>query len=347
VAYLIGTDEAGYGPNLGPLVITAASFRIAEEAVGPVVDDGAIDLYHHLSSFVRRDLRDSPLAANLDLPGAAEVPPVVIADSKLLYKPRQSLCSLERGVLGMLGSCGKPYESWQTLWAELGADIDGAVEDPGVVRVEAPWHADYDRPLPLDAAASDVQRAAALLRLGWQTTSVAPGVVRSRAIFPAGFNRRVACEGNKATVLSRATLELVYEIVRSLPGDEAVFVSCDKHGGRSRYAALLSQCWPDDYVSVRRETPGESVYRIGAGPAIRQVAFRAGGESHLASAFASMVSKYLRELAMRAFNDFWQKYLPELKPTAGYPLDARRFRQDVAGVQRKLGIADHCVWRDR
>ena len=28
MAYLIGTDEAGYGPNLGPLVVSATVWRV-------------------------------------------------------------------------------------------------------------------------------------------------------------------------------------------------------------------------------------------------------------------------------------------------------------------------------
>ena len=32
MAYLIGTDEAGYGPNLGPLVISATLWEVPEEA---------------------------------------------------------------------------------------------------------------------------------------------------------------------------------------------------------------------------------------------------------------------------------------------------------------------------
>ena len=43
------------------------------------------------------------------------------------------------------------------------------------------------------------------------------------------------------------------------------------------------------------------------------------------AALASMTSKYLRELAMRAFNEFWCGRVHDLAPTAGYPRDARRF----------------------
>jgi hypothetical protein len=60
-----------------------------------------------------------------------------------------------------------------------------------------------------------------------------------------------------------------------------------------------------------------------------------------------MACKYLRELSMYAFNEFWRRHVPELKPTAGYPDDARRFRRDIAAAQRKLGIADEVLWRKR
>jgi hypothetical protein len=60
-----------------------------------------------------------------------------------------------------------------------------------------------------------------------------------------------------------------------------------------------------------------------------------------------MTSKYLRELSMAAFNAFWQRHVRDLKPTAGYPVDARRFRQQIATVQAELGIEDQQLWRAR
>lgn len=58
-----------------------------------------------------------------------------------------------------------------------------------------------------------------------------------------------------------------------------------------------------------------------------------------------MAAKYLRELAMHAFNQHWLERLPELQPTAGYPGDSRRFKSDIAAVQQSLGIDDRIVWR--
>jgi hypothetical protein len=65
------------------------------------------------------------------------------------------------------------------------------------------------------------------------------------------------------------------------------------------------------------------------------------------TALASMTAKYLRELAMKAFNEFWCALVPDLRPTAGYYGDSRRFKRDIANKQRELGIDDHLVWRNR
>jgi hypothetical protein len=68
---------------------------------------------------------------------------------------------------------------------------------------------------------------------------------------------------------------------------------------------------------------------------------------HFTVALASMLSKYLRELLMREFNCFWQKHLPELKATAGYPGDSARFFAEIRPVASKLGIPESVLWRQR
>jgi hypothetical protein len=60
-----------------------------------------------------------------------------------------------------------------------------------------------------------------------------------------------------------------------------------------------------------------------------------------------MAAKYLRELAMQAFNAYWAERLPALRPTAGYPADARRFKEEIAQVQAAEKISDATLWRNR
>ncbi|MBR5626869.1 MAG: hypothetical protein IKW74_04530 [Thermoguttaceae bacterium] len=78
-----------------------------------------------------------------------------------------------------------------------------------------------------------------------------------------------------------------------------------------------------------------------------EIRFTAKGEKNRPTALASVASKYIRELSMIAFNQFWQKHIPELKPTAGYPVDAIRFRQDIQCKQQELDIPMIQLWRNR
>ena len=74
MGYLIGTDEAGYGPNLGPLVISATVWE-APEGVG------GEDLFGRLGHLI------APGANGVSAGG----PCVAIADSKRLYAPGKGL----------------------------------------------------------------------------------------------------------------------------------------------------------------------------------------------------------------------------------------------------------------
>ena len=62
---------------------------------------------------------------------------------------------------------------------------------------------------------------------------------------------------------------------------------------------------------------------------------------------SSDLCKYAREVGLELFNRFWQQHVPGLKPTKGYPEDAKRFRDDVDAARQKLGISDREFWRCR
>ena len=58
-----------------------------------------------------------------------------------------------------------------------------------------------------------------------------------------------------------------------------------------------------------------------------------------------MASKYLREVLMLEFNRFWREHIPDLKPTAGYPVDAARFLQAIRPTIEMLGLREESLWR--
>ncbi|MBN2216863.1 MAG: hypothetical protein JW719_05770 [Pirellulales bacterium] len=316
--YYLGTDEAGYGPNLGPLVITATVWH-ASEPLDP------------------RRFHDRLAPAIVQAPRLASAASVAMADSKVLYTSGKGLRHLERGLLAALLAIDRPVETWESAWTAL----DGQSRE---ARRALPWYADYQCSLPLAVGPDDIRRLAASLREAFDRSGVRLVAVRSRVLFPAEFNALCDRHESKGLVLSHATLGLLAEAVGGL-GDEPICILCDKHGGRDRYADLLAEHFPDWLIEIHGESRDRSTYRLGPPERRMEITFAAKAESYLPAALASMASKYLRELAMRAFNAFWTARVKGLRPTAGYPVDAKRFMQEIATCREALGIDDHLLWR--
>ncbi len=321
MTYLLGTDEAGYGPNLGPLVVSATLWH------APDLADGE-DLHQRL--------RDVVSTSPSDRDGTGRV---AIADSKLLYRPGSGLKQLERGVLAAWAACGKKPNTWRQLWAVADPDSDSQ-------RKQLPWYLDYDTSVPVEMSREHIEQVAERFQNGLKRAHVALCSVQSAAVYPQRLNRLMDQLGSKGTALSLVTLQLVKKLLRHVDHG-SIFIVCDKHGGRNKYRKLLQENFPDYLVEVLCEGRAESCYRTGPKERRIEFQFRARGESFLPAALASMVSKYLRELSMRAFNEFWRQFDPSLRPTAGYPVDARRFKQEIARFQTKLAIDDCLLWRSR
>ena len=72
-----------------------------------------------------------------------------------------------------------------------------------------------------------------------------------------------------------------------------------------------------------------SVYTFGAS----SIEFTVGADGfRMETALASMLAKYIRETAMTLFNKWWSERVVGIKPTAGYPTDAKRFLKDLAAA---------------
>ncbi|QEG37775.1 hypothetical protein [Bythopirellula goksoeyrii] len=341
MAWLIGIDEAGYGPNLGPLVVAASAWWVEDESRVASCESRAnksprssialagrrglaCDLYTHLADIV------SPTPSTTQ---------IAIADSKQLYKPGAGLRQLERGVLvGLRNGLGDEPARWKTLI--------------GTHAPKVPWYADYNCKLPLDAGREEITD----LSSRFTTACVFAGVhlhdLRTRMVFPREFNELTTHFGTKGAALSHVSIGLVRDVLESLPSSHPpapspLFITCDKHGGRNRYLALLQHYFPDQWIDTLAESGPVSHYAWGASDSRTEIKFRTNGEAELPVALASMTAKYHRELAMRAFNDYWCRQIPGLKPTAGYPMDAKRFKAAIAGRQRELAIEEADIWREK
>ena len=315
MGYLIGTDEAGYGPNLGPLVISATLWEVPEGV-------GSEDLYRRLEAVITR------LAGGLQ-----RLNPRGHGRFQEAVSVGQGVAAAGTRPVGGLRALG-PVAShlrakFGKFWPAGAAAVcrDEFGYSPG--RRPCRW-------MPMRPNSN-------LSARGWRRRFPQPECgcwrVRSRAIFPRQFNELVAEQGSKGAC-SRGRPRLgrhAGRVVAPWANRRAVRQAWRARSLRAAIGGILSRPAHRDIWPVGEQ----SVYRFG--PQERRIEFRfqARAEAHLPAALASMASKYLRELAMRAWNEFWCGRLPGLAPTAGYPQDAVRFKAQIATVQCELGIEDH------
>jgi ribonuclease HII len=311
--WIVGIDEAGYGPNLGPFVMTAVACHVGDAHADA-------NLWDTLQGATRR-------AA--DPPGTR----ILVADSKVVFSQTRGLAELEHGVLA---AChGRTAATIEDFLGHVGLDCRDEV------RREL-WYAGTTV-LPVEADPDACGRAGKALGDHCETLAVRWGWIRSVVVCPAAFNALLDQWGTKAAVLTTSMVRLL----RALPRDgEPVAVFIDKHGGRNAYSAMLQPAFDDGLVLAREEGALRSTYEVtDAGRDVR-VTFepRADG-NHFCVAMASMVSKYLREVLMLEFNRFWQAKVPGVKATAGYPTDSTRFWEEILPTVRAMKIAPDTLWR--
>ena len=313
---LIGMDEAGYGPNLGPLVVTVTVWEVPGSP-------REFDLWEAMADVAQQSPSKEPLKLQ-------------IADSKQVYSPAKGLAALEKSVLSALRLVGHEPQTLGELSADLKSQISNFKSQipPWLIGRDLPLPTEIDRPLIGDLATKWLEccrRAGVTLK-----------AIRSEIVQAERFNALVREYDNKALALSRTSLNLLRSVWN--PDDEQpTLVICDKHGGRNRYDDLLAEVLDDRMVFAVGEARERSVYRVGSS----ELRFQMKAEANFPVALASLVCKYVRELSMHVFNQFWAEHVPGLKPTAGYPLDAVRFKQDIAEAQKRLGITDDVLWRER
>ena len=298
---LVGIDEAGFGPILGPLVVSSSTFSVPRNLIGA-------DLW--------QTLRKSLAQKRKRLSGR-----LLIADSKKAYSKSLGTKHLERTVIACLKCLGEEPATLNELISLLCPDCLERLSD-------YPWYkgaGDYR----ISAEPADIALASAVLADDMTANGIKLLKLQSCCLDVAHYNKMVSSVKNKARVLFTATSQLIKNAFDNFAGDELQII-VDRQGGRVHYRAILQRMFSDMELKILSESPAASSYELRADDKKMRVHFVVkADERFLPVSLASMVSKYLRELLVANINRYFAGYHRDLRPTAGYWKDGLRFIKDL------------------
>ncbi len=296
---IAGIDEAGYGPRLGPLCVGFAAFEVA--ACDP---REPVCLWESLAPGVGRWAQRKTAA-------------LVVDDSKKLKRTgERPLRELEKTALAHLAALDEAPATDLEALAALGCAAPAASQ--GAIDLDEPEH---ERKITANVLRERLNRAGARV--------AALGV---ESVPAARFNEAWQRTGSKAALeleMIGPRLRWVWERSETCDGGGAL-VSLDRLGGRTRYGAALRAAVPGTEVEEIAREEGRVLCRLHTPGREMHVEVLVGGDGRrYATALASVVAKWSRELAMARFNRAFAALAPELKPTAGYGTDANRWIREA------------------
>ena len=301
MAVLVGIDEAGFGPILGPLVVTSSTFSLPNNLL-------ASDLWRILTKSIA-DKRKYLFGR------------LLITDSKKAYNRSLGIKHLERTVLAILRCLDMKPITLRELIEVLCPDCLERLS-------EYPWYK-HTHSYLLSPDTEDRTIAAVVLSDDLASNGIELKVLKSCCLDVAYYNKMVESVKNKASVLFTATSRLIQDAYNNFSG-ENLHIIIDRQGGRMHYRQNLQRMFPDMSLSIVRESPMVSSYDLQTESGAMRVHFVVSADQqYLPVSLASMVSKYLREILIGCMNRYFTGLGPNIKPTAGYWQDGLRFIEDL------------------
>lgn len=296
---LAGVDEAGLGPTLGPLATAGAALAVPDDWLPSTP-------WESLGGALCREWRKGEER-------------LVVADSKVVYK-RGGMAALEAaaGAFSLLAA-GAP----RPVLALSGLDA-----------AEAGVHPCYSRalePFPLHADAAAIRGMAEKIGEAMEAVGTAAAHVEAAVLYEPVLNRRYDSGLNKNQALLVETGWHLRRLAEKFP-DQRILAVVDKQGGRNDYLPFLTALFPGAWLETLACGPAASRYRMRRAGGDVEFRFQVKADADsFPTALASMTAKYVRERAVAELNAWFGERLDGLRPTAGYPEDARRWLSEVRG----------------
>lgn len=229
-----------------------------------------------------------------------------VDDSKKIYKTKSGLKKLEYNVLA--------------FYYLLNKEIPGTLQDfiPSLLE---PW---YKEPLkmPLNNSTEEIIDASNKIKEEFNKRDINLLDIKRSAVSARNFNLLIDKFDNKSVVIQKIMDPLIFSAIKHPKTNKLVI---DKQGGRKFYKDYLADLIGTT-IDIISEENNSSLYSYNNGT----IEFRAKADSSSFNvALASMFSKYMREISMKSFNNYWRDKNKDIKATAGYYTDGMRFIKDL------------------
>lgn len=307
MAVLVGIDEAGYGPLLGPLIVSSAAFSVPDELVKS-------DLWRVLKAAVGK--HKSRLAGRL-----------LVTDSKKAYSRTAGIAHLRRTVLAHLYSLENGLGFHDVTADSLLKALCGSC----IERLsEYPWYQDLSNK-KLGGNIEDIAIACGALQRAFTNKGIKLLNISSRCLDVGYYNKMVTAVKNKASVLFTAVSELIKDCFDEYAKDsQPLQIIIDRQGGRINYRKSLQRMFEHMELKVIRQDNKVSSYELAEAGRLMRLHFVTGADrKYLAVSLASMTSKFIREVLVDSINTYFLDRCSGLRPTAGYWKDGQRFIKEL------------------
>jgi len=310
--FVVGIDENGYGPLIGPLVATAAAFEVP-------------------------DYEPEKMAAALSQ-GTR------VADSKSFL----SHSNMEKGEITTLAYLACSDQGAPDNYASLLENllVPSPVDGPACPKPAREMCFGGIEGLPIFSKPEDVEKAASTLPNLLASHNIRFVGARCVMLCAGNFNILYKAISGKA-LLDLFLFELLITGMSTVLQSEALYL-CGKVSGMKRYSdrfVLLGAGIETKGIEAMIEEPALSEYKIQGIGTVRFV--RSGDSIHPPTSLASVIGKYLRELSMSAINGFLKRQFGIEDGISGYR--DKKTKEAVARVLpgiEVVGIPRHCLLRD-
>jgi len=368
--YVLGIDEAGYGPDIGPLVVTSSLFRLSEKYHSE-------KFWDTLSEIISKKTKEFPEK-------------VIVSDSKDIFKnhPKNyligettALCSYCLLYLAPLNF----QEFLQNIFLDNLDLFQKRCKTFSKYTYRMCWgNNNFFSEDPLNSKNLDPSPFLDNLFPKLKKVIKSSGIdlidIKSVVLCPHLYNESITKKGKLffnylqferliENALKRILIENISvrdkeetvklekkykKATRNFKKNEqknnlnSIYVIADKLGSKKYYINYLKSGLLGDFkIKILEQNRNISSYELLNNLEIRLSFIKEGDKTHFPIALSSVFSKYIRERFIKNINEFFATKIQDLEPTKGYAYKIEKFIEVTNDVRKKYDIAQNCFLRKR